>query len=325
MRNLLHKLYHPEIFQGRLSKQKYFEGWYYKIVSADEQHALAIIPGIAIYDHSDRHAFIQVINGVAQEASYHRFPLETFSASSDELNFSIGNNHFSKTRITLDLPELKGEIGIHQTTPLETSIFNPGIMGWYSFVPTMECYHGIVSLHHSLDGSTEGSAGTINWNNGIGYIEKDWGVSFPKCWIWIHSNNFTSKEPASLMASVAHIPWKNKYFPGYIVVLLADGKQYRFATYNGAKMKCSVMEDKVSLEFQRRNFHLVINAFRGPTAALRSPISGQMTGKVNESLQARIEVTLFESEKQIWTSTGTSAGLEVAGDTSILESDSWRK
>jgi tocopherol cyclase len=107
--------------------------------------------------------------------------------------------------------------------------------------------------------------------------------------------------------------------------LLADGKQYRFATYNGAKMKCSVMEDKVSLEFQRRNFHLVINGFRGPTAALRSPISGQMTGKVNESLQARIEVTLFESEKQIWTSTGTSAGLEVAGDTSILESDSWRK
>jgi len=85
------------------------------------------------------------------------------------------------------------------------------------------------------------------------------------------------------------------------------------------------MEDKVSLEFMQGKRHLIIHAFRGPTAALRSPITGQMTGKVNESLQAKVEVTLFESEKQIWTSTGTSAGLEVAGDTTILESDSWRK
>ena len=325
MRNFIHKLYHPEIFQGSLSKQKYFEGWYYKLVSADEQYAIAVIPGIAIYDQADRHAFIQVINGIAQEASYHRFPLEEFSASADELNFSIGNNHFSKTELTLDLPELKGTISIHQVTPLETSLFSPGIMGWYSFVPTMECYHGIVSLHHQLEGSTAGSAGVINWNKGTGYIEKDWGVSFPKCWIWIHSNNFNDNAPASLMASVAHIPWKKRYFPGFIVVLLVEGKQYRFATYNGSKIKCSVMEDKVSLEFQRGELHLIIHAFRGPTAALRSPITGQMTGKVNESLQARVDVKLYESKKQIWASTGTSAGLEVAGDTTILESDSWRK
>ena len=325
MPGLFHKLYHPEIFQGSLSKQKYFEGWYYKLVSADEQHAIAVIPGIAIYDDTDHHAFIQVIDGVRQVTSYHRFPLEAFSADKEVLDIKIGNNHFSRELISLDLPELKGDIILHHSTPLVSSVLSPGIMGWYSFMPSMQCYHGVVSLHHMLEGKTTGTAGEIEWSKGVGYIEKDWGTSFPKCWIWIHSNNFKEQSPASLMASVAHIPWMGRYFPGFIVVLLAGGIEYRFATYNGSRMKCSVLEDRVVMEFKRGEMHLSIHAFRGPTAVLRSPLTGQMTGKVNESLQARVEVVLSRSGQAIWTSTGTSAGLEVAGDTTILESETWRR
>ena len=127
------------------------------------------------------------------------------------------------------------------------------------------------------------------------------------------------------MASVAHIPWLGRYFPGFIVVLLADGVEYRFATYNGSKMKCSVLADRVVMEFKRKDLHLSLHAFRGPTAVLRSPITGQMTGKVNESLQATVEVVLTKSGTKIWSSTGSTAGLEVAGDTTILESETWRR
>lgn len=325
MKNPLYKLYHPEIFQGHTSKQKYFEGYYYKLVSADERHAIAVIPGIAIYDETDRHAFIQLIDGVGQVTSYHRFPLDQFAADARELNIQIRRNQFSKNRLSLDLPELKGDIRIIDTTPLVSSMFNPGIMGWYSFMPSMQCYHGIVSLHHRLEGMTTGSLGEIDWGKGTGYIEKDWGTSFPKCWIWLHSNNFDHTTPASLMASVAHIPWLGRYFPGFIVVLLADGVEYRFATYNGSRMKCSVLEDRVVMEFKRKDLHLSLQAFRGPTAVLRSPITGQMTGKVNESLQATVEVVLTRSGTTIWTSTGSTAGLEVAGDATILESETWRR
>lgn len=108
-------------------------------------------------------------------------------------------------------------------------------------------------------------------------------------------------------------------------MLLADGIEYRFATYNGSRMKCSVLEDRVVMEFKRNDLHLSLHAFRGPTAVLRSPITGQMTGKVNESLQARVEVVLTRSGTTIWTSSGTTAGLEVAGDTTILESETWRR
>ncbi len=29
---------------------------------------------------------------------------------------------------------------------------DPGIMGWYKYVPFMQCYHGVVSLNHELKG-----------------------------------------------------------------------------------------------------------------------------------------------------------------------------
>jgi hypothetical protein len=46
--NKLHAFFNPEQFQGWGKKRQYFEGWYFKIVNADESKALAIIPGIAM-------------------------------------------------------------------------------------------------------------------------------------------------------------------------------------------------------------------------------------------------------------------------------------
>jgi len=54
----------PEMFQGNKKKKRYFEGWYFKMVSEDGQSILSIIPGISLSsDGSEQHAFIQVIDG----------------------------------------------------------------------------------------------------------------------------------------------------------------------------------------------------------------------------------------------------------------------
>lgn len=320
----IYKLYHPEIFQGSLSKKNYFEGWYYKFVSSDQSRAIAIIPGVALYDQKDRHAFIQIIDGVHQHSYYKSFNLDQFHYIKGQLDVSIGNNRFTANSVHLSLEEMEGDITFPKINPLTSSLFNPGIMGWYSFTPFMQCYHGEVSLYHQLYGQTKGSLGNIDWNHGTGYIEKDWGTSFPKCWIWTHSNNFNSAEPASLMASVAHIPWMGSFFIGFIVLLWLNGKEYRFATYNQSMMKCVVEEDDVKMSFKRKNFQLDIRATRGATAPLRSPILGRMEGKVNESLQAILDVKLYKDGQPFWKSTGSSAGLEVAGDTTILESGDWK-
>jgi hypothetical protein len=314
----LHRLYHPEIFQGNLDKRNYFEGWYFKIVAPEEKAALAVIPGVSIGRDEPDHAFIQVLDGVMSKSYYYRFPLDQFSADEHTLDIRIGDNKFSEKKIELHLKDFEGDIKLEGNCPIPKSVLSPGIMGWYSFMPRMECYHGIVSMHHSLNGSLMVSGKSVDFGKGIGYLEKDWGTSFPKCWIWAHSNHFHTDSPISVMASVAHIPWMGNYFIGFIVAFLYDGKVEIFATYNNSKRTTAIVDDKVFMTFYKGKKQLKIVAHHGPGAELRSPIKGLMTGKVNESLQARLDLTYSIKDRVIFQGSGTTAGLEVAGETEIL-------
>jgi hypothetical protein len=50
-----------------------------------------------------------------------------------------------------------------------------------------------------------------------------------------------------------------------------------------------------------------------------------MTGKVSESLQAIIHIRFFERGTLVFEGDGRNAGLEVAGETAILWTDTWRR
>ena len=52
-------------------------------------------------------------------------------------------------------------------------------MGWYAYLPIMECYHGILSMDHELSGELIYNGDFLAFNKGRGYIEKDWGKNFP--------------------------------------------------------------------------------------------------------------------------------------------------
>lgn len=324
MRRKIYKIYHPEIYQGSPLKKNYFEGWYYKIINEKEDLALAIIPGVSIGREEPDHAFIQVLDGLNAESFYYPFPAEEFEADKDTLKLRIGRSYFSKELIQLDLPEFKGSLSLKNHISIPTSIFSPGIMGWYSFTPFMQCYHGIVSMYHVVEGNINCHGKVYDFKNGVGYIEKDWGTSFPRCWIWSHCNHFNHESPVSMMASVAHIPWMGSYFIGFIVALLIEGEVMIFATYNNSRMKVSLDNQGVKLAFKKNNRTLTLECTPGEGADLISPINGLMKGKVNESLQATINLKL-EKNGEIIELIGRNAGLEIAGDTDILLSSRWRK
>jgi hypothetical protein len=319
----IYKLYHPDIYQGSRRKKKYFEGWYFKIVNDEETLALAFIPGVSIGREEPDHAFIQVLDGRNAKSYYYSFSSDEFEADKKELKLKIGNNFFSKAAIHLDLPEFHGKITMENHISIPTNVFSPGIMGWYSFTPFMQCYHGVVSMYHKVEGSLTCLGSAYDFKNGVGYIEKDWGTSFPRCWIWSHCNHFDHNTPVSLMASVAHIPWMGSYFIGFIVALLFEGQVKIFATYNNSKMKVAINDHGAAMEFKKNDTVLTLECTPGAGADLKSPIEGIMKGKVNESLQASINLTL-QTKNQIITLKGRNAGLEIAGETEILESSKWR-
>lgn len=318
-------LWDPDMYHGWGRDRNYFEGWYFKIVDPAERFAFAVIPGISHGEDRSSHAFIQRLDGMQCTAVYHRFEKEGFRPSTRGFSLELGDNSFSARHLRLALPELHGELHFRDLHPWPRMLGAPGIMGWYSFVPFMECYHGVVSVHHRIEGQLTVYGEPVDFTGGKGYIEKDWGESFPSSWIWMQTNHFDGEGPISLMASVANIPWIGSHFVGYIVGFLFGGRLYRFATYTGARMKAALGGHEVRLAFSDRRHRLEITAFQAGTGELVSPISGQMTGKVNESMQATVAVRFFRGGQLLFEGTGRNAGLEVAGPVAELLTDEWRR
>lgn len=312
-------LWNHDMYHGWAKDKNYFEGWYVKLVTEDQSHAIAFIPGISKGDKGESHGFIQVMDGTNAQSEYIEFGANEFIPAEDKFSTKIGDNHFSANSISLNLPNHKGNIEFEGLTPWPTKFMAPGIMGWYSFVPFMQCYHGVVSVHHRLKGTLTINGKETDFTNGIGYMEKDWGTSFPKAWFWMQSNHFPGENaPKFLMVSIAHIPWMGNYFIGFLAGVYWKGEVLVFTTYNGAKQKATVKGNQAFIEIKRKQFKLDITATKKKGAELISPIQGAMTGKLEESLQSELHLKLYEHGSLVYEGTGTSSGLEIAGEIDAL-------
>lgn len=313
-------LFHPERFQGWGKKKRYFEGWYFKIINADETKAFAFIPGIAIDENGVKHAFIQVLNGKNQTSTYHSFNYNLFKASKNKFEIQIDKNYFSINTIILDLPDIKGELNFSEIKSWPKHWYSPGIMGPFSFVPFMECKHGIVNLNCKIEGGLTINGEHISFDQGKGYCEKDWGHSFPSAYFWMQSNHF-SNPTVSIKASVAKIPWLGKSFVGFIAGILIENKLYHFTTYNHTKLLKSFADKNiVEIVLENKNYQLHIKAKRENQTQLAAPISGFMTGRIEESMTSYIEVVLTDRKTGLilFSDIGRNAGLEVAGNISEI-------
>lgn len=213
------KIFNPEVFQGKHKKKNYFEGWYYKIVDKNQQYSFALIPGIAYDKEKNGHAFVQVIDSVSYSTDYFRFDINEFHYLEDKLEISVEKNLFKKDGLSVNLgsnkSSIKGSLEFIDIQSFPKTLLRPNIMGPFSFVPNMECYHGVVNIHHKIKGSLAINGKLVDFTDGYGYIEKDWGRSFPKWYVWMQSNHF-EKNDASLMFSIAKIPWLKRHFTGFI-------------------------------------------------------------------------------------------------------------
>lgn len=305
----------PIIFQGNLNKNRYFEGWYFKHVSKDREHVYSIIPGVAL-TKNDKHAFIQIINGISGKTWNIKYRLSDFRFSKKEFHVSVGKSNFSNSGINLDIEtkelKIKGEIHFSEIVKYPSSVLSPGIMGWYSFVPFMECKHGIGSVWHNLKGSLSINNSGISFTDGTGYIEKDWGTSFPESWIWLHCNTFTQPD-TSFTFSVAKIPWLGSYFIGHICFLYHKEKFYLFATYNGSKItKLTFQAPVLEIEITNKTHLLKIKAVQNRSGILKAPVTGEMNRMIKESVDSTIEIELFGNDGHlVYSDSGTRAGLEI--------------
>lgn len=309
------KLHQPIVFQGNLNKNRYFEGWYFKQVSLNRENVYSFIPGIAL-TKTDKHAFIQVIDGISRKTWNIKYPLSAFFYAKNEFKVRVGNSEFSEKGMVLNIDDddlkVTGNINFSDHVKYPSTWFSPGIMGWYSFVPFMECKHGIGSVLHGLQGAIAVNNSAIDFTGGSGYIEKDWGTSFPESWIWLHCNTFNHPN-VSFTFSVAKIPWLGSFFIGHICFLYCHGKFYLFATYNNSKIrKLTFTNREINIEISNKSHQLKVKAVQNMSGELKAPVTGEMNRIIKESIDSDIEIELRDTKNQLlFSDKGTHAGLEI--------------
>ncbi|MBN1926380.1 MAG: hypothetical protein JW798_11145 [Prolixibacteraceae bacterium] len=291
------------------------------MVSKNGKFILSVIPGISLSsDGQEQHAFIQVIDGITAQTNYFSYPIEEFSFSKQKFAIKIGENYFSRDSIILNIKDnhsiISGKIEMLNSVEYSSgSLIDPGIMGWYRFVPFMECYHGVVSLTHNLKGLLIFNNEAFDFNEGRGYIEKDWGSSMPSSWIWMQSNNFTDNG-SSFMLSIANIPWLGKSFTGFLGFFYYNGRIHRFATYRSTKLQLEIVDtNRVLIDIENGENSFLLDVSSNNAGMLKAPVEGSMDRRIPESIDATIKITMLDKKGNVVMKDSTNiAGLEMVGD-----------
>ena len=234
------EILNPDLYHGEHKNKNYFEGWYFKIVDRENNNKLAIIPGISYGKNKyDSHSFIQVLNGNENYYKYLTYNSSDFTYSNNNFRICINSNIFSLQGLNLSISSqdlnINGNLVFKNLVKWPDNILSPGSMGFYNYLKFMECYSQVCALNASIIGNLNVNGVNINFTGGKAYIEKNWGRSFPKYWLWIQSNSFKNRK-SSITCSIGKIPFPIKDFTGFIIGLTLENRFYSFTTMNHSKI-----------------------------------------------------------------------------------------
>lgn len=250
----------------------FFYGWYFKCQS--DTQTLAVIPAVHQTGRK-RTCSIQVIteNG----AWTVNFPADVFRRNGRTI--FIGKNRFGEkgVRLLVRTQELsvQGKLDFGPLLPLKYDIMGP-----FALVPFMECRHSVWSMRHTVSGTVYINGQKYDFHNACGYWEGDRGHSFPKEYAWTQC----CFPGGSLMLSVADIPIASIHFTGIIGVVFLQGKEYRLATYLGAR---AVRIQNRRIRIVQGDMELEARLLEDTGSPLKAPALGDMVRTIHESAACR--------------------------------------
>lgn len=252
--------------------RNFFYGWYFKCQSNTQ--TLAVIPAIH-KTVEKRTCSIQIISDDGTWTT--TFPADAFRRARKQI--VIGRNRFGERgiRLAIHTPELdvEGCLDFGALSPLRYDIMGP-----FAMVPFLECRHNVWSMWHEIYGKVRINQREYTFRNASGYWEGDQGRSFPKEYAWTQC--FFSD--GSLMLSVADIPMMGFHFTGIIGVVLWRGKEYRIATYLGAR---AVWIRDGKIRIIQGNLKLEACLLERTGKPLWAPVNGNMERTIHESAACR--------------------------------------
>lgn len=148
-----------------------------------------------------------------------------------------------------------------------------------------------MSMRHRVNGSVCINGEEYLFENALGYIEGDRGRSFPKKYVWTQC----FFDGGSLMLSAAEIPFAGLRFTGIICAILFHGKEYRIATYLGARPE-KIADGEIVVRQGKYVFSAAL--VEKNAHPLRAPVNGNMCRTIHESASCRAAYR-FEKDGQV--------------------------
>ena len=112
--------------------------------------------------------------------------------------------------------------------------------------------------------------------------------------------------------SIANIPLNLFEFTGFICVFYLNGKEYKFTSYNGARIeKYEVHNNNINIILKKHNTKIYINSNHISSNELLAPKLGNMNTCVFESLNSFLNVVLIENNNIVFNDVSSNCGLEV--------------
>ena len=286
----------------RRTDRPYFEGWYFKHQNRQGQ-TLALIPAFHIDNGGHRSASLQVISN--DRSWWLEYPAEQLQVSRQPFRIQLGLSRFSCQGAALQIQQdglsLRGTLRYGPFTSLQSDIMGP-----FRFFSGMQCAHGVVSMRHSLSGALELNGETLDFSDGIGYIETDRGRSFPSEYLWTQCA-WDGSESGSLMLAAATIPLPVGGFTGCICSVFHSGREYRLATYRGARIEAWSPSAAV---IRQRKYRLEAELLNERRQALRAPVEGRMARTIHESLCAEVRYRFRHGKDLLFQHTAPNASFE---------------
>ena len=282
----------------------YFEGWYLKCQTKDGR-GLALIPALHVDRAGRRSASLQVIaDGGAWWAEY---PDAALQASEGVFQIWLDGNLFNRKGIWLNVEQsglsLRGALLCGPFTPLKSDIMGP-----FRFLPGMECRHGVISMGHTLEGTLTLNGAAMDFTGGTGYVETDRGRSLPSAYLWTQCA-WRETRCSSLMLSIADIPLAAGSFTGCICAVLHQGREYRLATYQGARVE---RWSGGGALIRQGRYRLEAEVLEGRGHPLRAPVEGGMGRISYERLSAKVRYRFWKENALLFEHTDAHASFEFA-------------
>lgn len=249
---------------------EYFCGWYFRCCA--DNRTLAVIPAFH-WNNGGKSCSLQVIT---DDGAWNvPFPYQSFRKRKKGIHVAVDDNLFTEKGMRMELHtdslNIRGCVRFGRLSPLRYDIMGP-----FRFVPFMECRHSVFSMMHTVNGVITVNGTKYLFKDGTGYMEGDRGKSFPREYAWTQC----SFADGSLMLSVAEIPVGPFRFTGIISAVLWRGREYRIATYLGARA-VKIKDGEVVI--RQRGLTLRAKLIKKNPHPLFAPEGGAMTRTIRES------------------------------------------